>query len=947
MRTPIFRKRLELETLEDRMVLSATMLVSHPPTPVLNPSVKVSGADPISGPLAIEVNPLNPLNVVATSPDAANPSLIEVDFSQNGGRSWAHTFIGPSDGLGTLPRLAPTLAFDSYGNLYIAYGVQRGTDVTSSNTHTWLVVAHSLDGGSTFSQFTIVADAAAQQERQIHTWPEFSVVPITRIGLEGWHLATDRSYGFPQVYVAYIQRDTQNGNVDDQIKVSGSQDGGKTWTQSQSVDDSSLHWYDVHDQPLRHDPVPVIGPGGELYVAWSESWSWDDQHIKFDRDLDGLWLNHYQFGNDVDVASLGGGLLDPLNNARMALSPSGKLYLAFTDGASSSYGVPHPDGATHLDVVSSADQGATWTIPQVIAAGIAQGGVGTDSKALYPNPPAIAVDQSSGALHIAYSTEQGVQLASLFPGEQPVYANLSSTVSASLGLAAQDGVVRVYQPDNLGPGGTVEGMMTKVNFVSDLIVRGDDHGPTNDQIILRRDPNNTAFVQVLVNGQVQFDDRATIFNSITINAGAGNDTITLESTPAGVPVTVNGGDGDDTIAVRLDTMGAPCTIDGGSGSNTLNVSDLSLPSGALTYNITDSSVTRVLSPAAFPMLKYGSIAALNVQTSNHGSHINVESTSAATTVTAGIGDDTFTVSPQAQNLNNLVGLTINGGLGANSLVINDQHNPYLGGFSDHQYLINGTAVSRWKSFLTPAGWVPIPVAISYGHIGTLTLNVGNQFNFIDVISSPTTTAVTVNGGASTDVFRPATQAIGPVTIHGGGGVNVLDYSAFMTGVGVNLRTHQATGLAGFDGIQNVLGGAGNDILVGDAGNNVLSGGAGRDILIGSGGSDQLLGGADDDLLIGARTAYDGKAAALNALMAEWGRPDLGYVGRIDHLDGTTGGGKNLGFYLSRTALGTRPATVFKDTASVMETGGDGRDWFFASTLDQVTDRQSNPPEDRF
>src|SRR5262249_24271971 len=152
--------------------------------------------------------------------------------------------------------------------------------------------------------------------------------------------------------------------------------------------------------------------------------------------------------------------------------------------------------------------------------------------------------------------------------------------------------------------------------------------------------------------------------------------------------TVRGSDGNDTIVVRLDALGAPATIDGGSGSNTLNVADPTLPSAVPTYTLTGSSLSRTLGTTATPVLKYRSIGKVTVNTSNRGSHINVESTSAATTVTSGIGDDSFNVSAQAQSLNNLVGLSLDGGLGANSLVINDQHNPYGPDFLDHQYLIS-------------------------------------------------------------------------------------------------------------------------------------------------------------------------------------------------------------------------------------------------------------------
>ena len=51
-------------------------------------------------------------------------------------------------------------------------------------------------------------------------------------------------------------------------------------------------------------------------------------------------------------------------------------------------------------------------------------------------------------------------------------------------------------------------------------------------------------------------------------------------------------------------------------------------------------------------------------------------------------------------------------------------------------------------------------------------------------------------------------------------------------------------------VENVMGGSGNDTLVGDNASNVLTGNAGNDTLTGEGGSDRLVGGDGDDTLAG-------------------------------------------------------------------------------------------------
>lgn len=91
------------------------------------------------------------------------------------------------------------------------------------------------------------------------------------------------------------------------------------------------------------------------------------------------------------------------------------------------------------------------------------------------------------------------------------------------------------------------------------------------------------------------------------------------------------------------------------------------------------------------------------------------------------------------------------------------------------------------------------------------------------------------------------------TFIGGAGIDSVSYSADTAGVTVNLATGTATGSAiGTDrliGIENVRGGSGNDVLTGDAGMNSIDGGAGNDTIVYSGGGDYLQGGEGTDTLV--------------------------------------------------------------------------------------------------
>jgi len=99
-------------------------------------------------------------------------------------------------------------------------------------------------------------------------------------------------------------------------------------------------------------------------------------------------------------------------------------------------------------------------------------------------------------------------------------------------------------------------------------------------------------------------------------------------------------------------------------------------------------------------------------------------------------------------------------------------------------------------------------------------------------------------------------------IHGGPGINTASYESSAQAVDVDL-SRSGTGVQlGGDAagdtlylVQNVIGSAHNDLLVGDGNANRLEGGGGADEITGGGGRDVLRGGADSDLFI-YRSASD-------------------------------------------------------------------------------------------
>ena len=139
----------------------------------------------------------------------------------------------------------------------------------------------------------------------------------------------------------------------------------------------------------------------------------------------------------------------------------------------------------------------------------------------------------------------------------------------------------------------------------------------------------------------------------------------------------------------------------------------------------------------------------------------------------------------------------------------------------------------------------------------------------------------------------------------------------------NMLAH-AVRFYGGGGNDILLGGHNHDILLGESGNDMLSGGNGRDILIGGLGADYLnLNHGGGAILINGTTAYDGDAAALELIIAEWRDPTKPYAARVAAIEAGLGP-QSVGF---RSRTGNK--TVFDDGALDTLVGRDLVDWFFA------------------
>lgn len=400
--------------------------------------------------------------------------------------------------------------------------------------------------------------------------------------------------------------------------------------------------------------------------------------------------------------------------------------------------------------------------------------------------------------------------------------------------------------------------------------------------------------------------------SVTINGSGGNDLLYVLYVPSGVPVTVNAGTGNDLISVSnylwpLEMIQGPVTVYGNGDTDTLRVDDRGADSGR-TYNVYGGDVSWSGAAAGVEINYSSSVENLDLYTNNCATStscddiINVLGTEAVTRIFAGNGNDTFYVGSTTRTLSYLDGvLTLDGQSGTNPLYITD------GTTGAWTYTLAASTLDRTSM-----------ARINYTQVQSLELNTSNQNDRIDVVSTGTPTRINAHDGDDRIVMIGGPAISHTLTVDGQDGLSdSLEYGTYITNVEVNLALGLATNVAGgVSGVENVMGGSGNDILVGDAGGNVLMGFFGRDLLIGGAGPDVLDGGDGDDILIGGTTVYDTDMASLADIRAVWLGADP-FADRVDDLlDPLTGG------WFADVA-----ATLFDDEAPDMLTGGPDLDWF--------------------
>jgi Ca2+-binding RTX toxin-like protein len=285
-------------------------------------------------------------------------------------------------------------------------------------------------------------------------------------------------------------------------------------------------------------------------------------------------------------------------------------------------------------------------------------------------------------------------------------------------------------------------------------------------------------------------------DTLTLNGGAGNDSIDASAINAGrVNIAINGGDGNDTIKGSA----GDDVVNGGRGNDTAL---LGAGNDTFVWNPGDGSDT-VEGQAGFDTLQFNG--------ANIGENIDISANGTRARLTRDVAGITM-------DLNGVERINVAALGGADNITVND---------------LTGTGVSEVALDLsaTPG------TGVGDGQIDTVVINATNAN---DVINITDNNGVVTISGLSEDVTISGFDATDRIVINGLGGDDVIN----ATGLGsvMQLIANGGDGddiLLGGNGVETLNGEAGDDILIGGGVQNVLNGGPGNNVIIPGGAAPAL------------------------------------------------------------------------------------------------------------
>lgn len=366
------------------------------------------------------------------------------------------------------------------------------------------------------------------------------------------------------------------------------------------------------------------------------------------------------------------------------------------------------------------------------------------------------------------------------------------------------------------------------------------------------------------------------FTGLAFSGTGGNDTFAISTgtTSGTITVSLNG----VSLGTFTPTGGGIAVYDG-SGTNTVT---FNAPSGAGVFSLNGQTLSYSNSGTGVPLFNLSlyvapNIGNLSINGGNTGSSYTVQDATLATSITAGSGNDTFTLADSGAATQPV---TFNGGGGTNSLIGANLNNSWgitaantgtvqaagepADSFSNIENLTGGAAADTFafanntasmsgslnggpgrNTLDLSARTTAVTVALQSTGLNNSTAIGGTFSNITSLLGSSATNDMLIGpnaattwtissanagivngltfsgfenltGGSATDTFAFTGAGSISGSVNGGGGINILNLSRYSSPATINLQTSKATPIADtFSNVTSFVGDNATSTLVGD------------------------------------------------------------------------------------------------------------------------------------
>jgi len=336
--------------------------------------------------------------------------------------------------------------------------------------------------------------------------------------------------------------------------------------------------------------------------------------------------------------------------------------------------------------------------------------------------------------------------------------------------------------------------------------------------------------------------------AVTATGGTGNDTFSFEAAGA---VSASGGAGNDTfIFDATGTLTTADTLDGGNGVDTITS--------------TDDELQALTIPTTVVLRNFETIRVSNALDGDGLSTANVQAGISTVTLANGLAANaTVTMEAGARTVNIAAALgavltvTDTGSATTDTLRLDNTASAATDVFDGRNLIINGYE--------------------------TVTIDSGDFADVTDNIDIGTLTINEDNGGTSRVNFVGAEDVdVGAIT------AAIIDASGLASGKAITMGAAAVS-------VTSIIGGSGNDTLVGDTSSNI-NGGAGNDTITGGATNDTIVGGDGDDSIT--------SGAGNDSITSGSGNDILTIAGNLATGDVIDGGSGNDTLVISNASLST-------------------------------------------